>query len=101
MAIGTDNVITTTPQPRTYDSWWVQSLRIDAPDLNGKVSAVAEFVLYGRDENGVGHRFPAGPRTMRIDDLFALAGTDPAVGQLIDTLVNTLGALAKARQVIT
>ena len=54
-----------------------------------------------RDENGVGHRFPAAPRTMRIDDLFALAGSDQAVGQLIDTLVNTLGALAKARKVIT
>lgn len=101
MAITTDNVITTTPQPRTYDKWWVKSLRIDAPDLNGKVSATAEFILYGRDENGVGHRFPDGPRVMRIDDLFALAATDPSVGQLIETLINTLGALAKASKVIT
>lgn len=100
MAIFTNNpiVVPATPE-RTYDQWWLTVLNVSAPDLNGAVSAVMGFRRFTRDENGVGYYAPSnngdGTVFYEVQDLFGIAGQNPAVAALIENLISTVGDLAK------
>ncbi len=109
MAITTTNPLTVPATvERTYDLWWLTNLTINAGDPNGIATATANFRRFTRDEYGVGHFAPTtgmgdddASANYHIENVFALAASDPNVAALIDNLINTVGELARTAGKIT
>jgi hypothetical protein len=104
MAITSDTATTVVVNgvSKTYDSWWISAMTINAADPNKAVKVNAVFRKCSRDETGVGTYSPVDKAaTYQVDDLFALAATDPAIASLVDTLISTIGALAKTANKIS
>ncbi len=86
---------------RIFNQWWLISLNIIAMDPNGMVQAMATFRLMRRDDNGVAEFHPTEmPKQLVINDLFALAASNDTVNTLVTGVIDTVGALAKAQNVI-
>lgn len=102
MPITSDNpTVVPAAAEKTFDQWWLSGLHIHANDCNAPVNVNAAFrKMTQRDaETGLAE-LDGGMRGYHVPDLFALASENPDVAALIDTLVTTVGALAKAANVI-
>lgn len=97
-----------------YDSWWLLNLNVASEVPNGPTLVRAVFRLsslvdvvdpetnetkqvlsFYRDERG-----NTVDRVLDINDLFAMSKQSPEVGALIDTVIGTIGAIAKSQGII-
>jgi hypothetical protein len=98
MPFPSDNPVIVPPQPeRDYSKWWMVRFSVNGMDPNGTTSITAGFVrVTDKDENGVRYVMPGSYREHTIEDLFAMAASDPAVASLMDSIVLMAGTVAKA-----
>lgn len=104
MPITTDNpVIVPATTEKTYDSWWIEKMNIDATLQNeGKVVLVIDYKLCYLDENQMPVFHPTEPaKQLIIRDFLAYTSQSQDLYNTVWGAVNVIGNIGKTEGVIS
>lgn len=96
---GTPEVVIPAVPQRQYDRYWITRLRILSPDPNAPTTALVILTKGCKNADGTWELSPnpEDVKTVEIDDVFAMAASNPDLAQVMGGLLAVIGAIGTAQ----